>query len=189
MKTYVYQYQVDVLKRIKAKGGSDPKQAPNSLDYANPPNMNILANPVKNSASVMKSNTAVGGRGKPVEKEAKKPTNADAEVKSALVVKPGVSVGMTLPSAKPDQLQKKETLEKEAMIKKEEAYNNKMKKIDDINAAKNNLNNNEKGENKENIPVDPEKKNKLMNQKKIEELQKKLFDVQIRLKNTGRKVN
>lgn len=64
-----------------------------------------------------------------------------------------------------------------------------MKKIDDINAAKNNLNNNEVEKNKENNPVDPEKKSKLMNQKKIEELQKKLFDVQIRLKNTGRKVN
>jgi len=91
---------------------------------------------------------------------------------------------MALPTAKPSQLQKKEIAEKEIQSKREEAYNAKIKRIEDTTAAK--------GQKEETVtvkPVDMEKKSKIMNQKKIEELQKKLFDVQIRLKNTGRKVN
>jgi len=91
---------------------------------------------------------------------------------------------MALPTAKPSQLQKKEIAEKEIQSKREEAYNAKIKRIEDTTAAKV-----QKEETVTVKPVDMEKKSKIMNQKKIEELQKKLFDVQIRLKNTGRKVN
>lgn len=178
---------MDVLKRIKAKGGTDPKQAPNSLDYANPPNVNIMANPVQNKASVMKSATNVGSRTKSIEKEPSKPSNADMEYKSAIVVKDGISSGMALPTAKPAQLQKKQLVETELQSKREEAYANKMKKIDEMAAVKGKTADADKDVAVK--EVDVEKKSKLMNQKKIEELQKKLFDVQIRLKNTGRKVN
>lgn len=150
--------------------------------------MNIVSNPVQNAASAMKSAVDVGGRNKPVAKEPCKPSNADMEYASALVVKPGVSVGMAQPTAKPDQLARKEAIESAIKQKMEEALSSKMKKIQDINAAKNKTESTDEKE-KVSEPVDKEKKNKIMNQKKIEELQKKLFDVQIRLKNTGRKVN
>lgn len=135
----------------------------------------------------MKSGTAVGTRTKPIEKEPTKPSNADMVYKSGIVVKDGPSTSMALPTAKPSQLQKKELAEQELQSKREQAYVEKMKKIEDTAAAKAKI-----GEKDEKVPVKPvdaEKKSKMLNQKKIEELQKKLFDVQIRLKNSGRKVN
>jgi len=148
-----------------------------------------MANPVQNSASVMKSGSNVGDRSKNISKEKVEPSNANMEYKSAIEVKPGKSVGMAEPTEKPNQFLKKEMIQKEVQNKLEEAYNNKMLKIDAFNAQKNNNKIEEDKVVNKDKTVDPEKKSKLLNQKKIEELQKKLFDVQIRLKNTGRKVN
>eukprot|EP00341_Mesodinium_pulex_P001802 CAMPEP_0116942172 /NCGR_PEP_ID=MMETSP0467-20121206/34437_1 /TAXON_ID=283647 /ORGANISM="Mesodinium pulex, Strain SPMC105" /LENGTH=104 /DNA_ID=CAMNT_0004625119 /DNA_START=2253 /DNA_END=2567 /DNA_ORIENTATION=+ len=102
------------------------------------------------------------------------------------------------PSGKSKALEKKEELLAERQKQNEEFIKNKIKKLDDIQNWKKNI------VQKVSLENDPSKEQangssnsksksgtqaRSENQKKIDELKQKLFNVQIRMKNTGVKLN
>jgi len=173
----------DNLKRRK-QGDGVTKVLPSSTDMVEV--KDLMTD--KKGPSTMKSNVNVGGRSQPIQKEPKESTNAQMKYPESVNIKDKnlKSSGMMPPQKVSENKQKAEKMREEKLNQKLEEFNKREEKRQQILNAKNQSNN--KVEDK---PINPNKPKeaKSKNQQKLEELQKKLIDVQIRMKNTGLKIN